>query len=317
MGDISMDAFKVHPVADLFPMMSEEELADLAADIKENGLNHPIVLDATGTMLIDGRNRAKACEIAGVTPSYAQFEGDPTAFIMSENIKRRHMNAGQRAILTAKVYPNPEERGRGNKSVLNTDFSSGLLSHARTVVKHAPDLADQVLFNGLPLNDAYATARQLKNDKETQAEKIDRLRKEAPDLADLAGISLDTAIAKLEQRKADAAKLKMIEKDAPDLVALVNEDRMSVTDALAVQLKRQQELENQRQSATSLLSQIVALISVDGVNPKDRAAALMTHVDPKKWPPDDIELLSSEHLEACAAMLECCAMILKKRENRK
>jgi ParB-like chromosome segregation protein Spo0J len=58
----------VHPIADLFPMMTDEELADLAADIKANGLLHPIVVDKEGA-LIDGRNRARACEIAGVEPT--------------------------------------------------------------------------------------------------------------------------------------------------------------------------------------------------------------------------------------------------------
>jgi len=65
----------VHPVADLFPMMTDEELADLAADIKANRLIQPIVIDQKG-LLIDGRNRAKACEIAGIEPTVRMFEGD-------------------------------------------------------------------------------------------------------------------------------------------------------------------------------------------------------------------------------------------------
>jgi hypothetical protein len=319
-----MDALKVHPVADLFPMLTDDEIADLAEDIRANGQNHPIIIDESNgeRVLIDGRNRLKACELLGIAPRTAPLGArDPIALIMSENMMRRHMNAGQRAILLAKVYPDPatlKRKDNGAGSVLNTDqFSPATLSHARTVVRHAPDLADQVLFNGLPLNEAYATARQLKADAETRAEKIEKLRAEAPDLADLAGTSLDAAVKKLEQRKIDAAQLKTIEREAPDLVALVNEGRMSVTDALAVQLKREHDLENLRQSATSYLSQLVALISVDDENPQDRGAQLMAHVDSKKWPPERIELLSSEHLEACAAVFKTCAAILKKRENGK
>jgi hypothetical protein len=32
---------EVHPVADLFPMMTDDELDDLAGDIKANGQIHP------------------------------------------------------------------------------------------------------------------------------------------------------------------------------------------------------------------------------------------------------------------------------------
>jgi hypothetical protein len=35
---------KIHPAADLFPLMSESELKELAEDIKKNGLKNPIVL---------------------------------------------------------------------------------------------------------------------------------------------------------------------------------------------------------------------------------------------------------------------------------
>ena len=88
----------VHPVAALFPMLADDELAELAADIKANGLRLPIVRDKEGKTLIDGRNRLKACEIAGVKPAF------------------RNLNIGQRAILLAKFYPELEKGGRGKKA---------------------------------------------------------------------------------------------------------------------------------------------------------------------------------------------------------
>jgi hypothetical protein len=36
------DQYKVHPAADVFPMMSDEELEKLGQDIKANGLLDPI-----------------------------------------------------------------------------------------------------------------------------------------------------------------------------------------------------------------------------------------------------------------------------------
>jgi len=137
----------VHPVADLFPMMTDEELADLAADIKANGLIHPIVIDQKG-LLIDGRNRARACEIAGFEPTVRMFEGDdPRAFILSMNLKRRHMSAGQQAMAHAMIYPEPEKGGRGKKSKNSTEtlgFSAMRLSQARTVLSHSRDVAMEI-----------------------------------------------------------------------------------------------------------------------------------------------------------------------------
>jgi hypothetical protein len=106
----------VHQSADLFPMMTDEELADLAAGIKANGLLHPIVVDKEGA-LIDGRNHARACEIAGVEPSTMVFDGDdPRAFILAMNIKRRHMTKGQQVMAVAMMYPEPEKGGKGKRS---------------------------------------------------------------------------------------------------------------------------------------------------------------------------------------------------------
>lgn len=58
---------KAHPISDIFPMMEPSELAELAADIRKNGLREPIVLHADGSIL-DGRNRWAACDQIGRTP---------------------------------------------------------------------------------------------------------------------------------------------------------------------------------------------------------------------------------------------------------
>ena len=91
---------KTHPYADLFPMMAEPELRELAADIKANGLGEPVVL--LMGMILDGRNRFAACELAGVPVRTTEFDGDDAlAFVLSKNLKRRHLTESQRAMLAA------------------------------------------------------------------------------------------------------------------------------------------------------------------------------------------------------------------------
>src|SRR5262245_57667104 len=98
------ETMQVHPVADLFPMLAEDELADLAADIKERGLLHPIVLDGDGRIL-DGRNRLLACEMAGMTPLFVTYEGDdPDGYAWSVNVRRRSHTKGQMAIMAVRRF---------------------------------------------------------------------------------------------------------------------------------------------------------------------------------------------------------------------
>ncbi|MEU6363884.1 ParB N-terminal domain-containing protein [Streptomyces albidoflavus] len=63
---------KIHPVADIFPMLTPDELLDLAESIKTEGQRKEIVLDTDGTIL-DGRNRLAACQIAGIEPRFTTY----------------------------------------------------------------------------------------------------------------------------------------------------------------------------------------------------------------------------------------------------
>ena len=109
------DKYRVHPFADKFPLMGDDELATLGADIVANGLKHPIIFWDTnkGTpefqrFLIDGRNRLEAMERVGLDlgsirsahsgKEHKKFiDGDPVAAIMSFNVHRRHLSQQDRA----------------------------------------------------------------------------------------------------------------------------------------------------------------------------------------------------------------------------
>lgn len=94
--------FTDHPIAAVFPMMNDAELAELADDIRENGLREPIVLFEG--MILDGRNRFRACERADVLPHFDDFEGgDPVRYVVSLNLHRRHLNETQRSMVAARI----------------------------------------------------------------------------------------------------------------------------------------------------------------------------------------------------------------------
>lgn len=93
----------IHPAADLFPMVEGEELRELCADIKERGLQQPIVIWRDGTLL-DGRNRLMACYRTNQEVVLDRYEGDdPVQFSLSANLHRRHLNQGQKAMVALKV----------------------------------------------------------------------------------------------------------------------------------------------------------------------------------------------------------------------
>jgi hypothetical protein len=135
------DHLKVHPAADLFPLMSEPELKELGEDIKKNGLKERIWLWAEGEprddyspYLVDGRNRLDAMERAGleVIDGNGQLKPElycvafgcrhgPYDAVISLNIHRRHLTAEQkREIVAGLLKAKPEASDRSIAKLAKT-----------------------------------------------------------------------------------------------------------------------------------------------------------------------------------------------------
>jgi ParB/RepB/Spo0J family partition protein len=165
-------------------MLPDDELDELTADIRANGLLMPLLVGRVNgqRVLVDGRNRREACRRAGIVPNYTLLSDgeDLSARILSENVYRRHLTKGQRAIVvatlleTSKVPQQMASRQAG--------LSQQRLSQARTVLRHARDLADSVRNGSISLDNAYEEARVRKGRADTHESRFESLKAVAPDL---------------------------------------------------------------------------------------------------------------------------------------
>ncbi|APU41104.1 ParB N-terminal domain-containing protein [Streptomyces sp. TN58] len=204
-ADNKEHTLKIHPAANLFPMLDRDELLDLAESIRTEGQHKPIVLDTDG-VLLDGRNRLAACKIAGVEPRFTTYTGtDHMRLIMSGNLFRRHISKGQQAMITAMACSVSEHSLRDQAKTHSLSLTR--LSNAATVLKHALHLAEQVRVGTLGLDAAYTAAREQKDRAAAVLAQHERLRQHASDLAAQAAeglISLEDATAALDQRQEEA-----------------------------------------------------------------------------------------------------------------
>lgn len=194
-----MSDLAVHPVADLFPMLADDELAELAADIKQRGLLQPIVLDAEGRVL-DGRNRLAACELAGIEPTFVTYEGDDAdGEAWAYNMRRRDLTKAKRAIAAADRFV---DKSLSQREIAKAAGTSQTMIGWAIAVRRYIDLHDAVLAGG-SLKDAYDEAQQRDAAEADRQARIGRLRESAPDLISLVDderMSLDDATAALDAR---------------------------------------------------------------------------------------------------------------------
>ena len=94
-----------HPAAEYFPDMTPAEMEDLVADVKANGVKTAVAVTKSG-LLLDGRHRAVAAERAGRPLPVREVDVDDaaaTVFVVSLNLKRRHLTQSQRAAVAADI----------------------------------------------------------------------------------------------------------------------------------------------------------------------------------------------------------------------
>jgi ParB-like chromosome segregation protein Spo0J len=136
---------ELHPACAAFPALPEEDLQELAADIRAKGLLEPITLTSDG-LLLDGRCRWDACELAGTEPTTVVYNGDdPIGFVASKNRHRRHLSKSQMAMIIARLATLQHGSNRYKKVEA---FTEGLYPQPE-VNNHPRSLPDLAKAGGL------------------------------------------------------------------------------------------------------------------------------------------------------------------------
>lgn len=159
---------KQHPLSAAFPAMSADDFAALVEDIKVNGQREPVIVFEG--MVLDGWHRYSACVQAGIEPQRFTFDAskDPVAFVLSQNLHRRHLSASQRAaavVACAEWAPS----GRPKKVEPSSTFSkreelskvAGVTPRTITDAKaaHKAGLTDAVKDGAMTVKEAAQVAR--------------------------------------------------------------------------------------------------------------------------------------------------------------
>jgi ParB-like chromosome segregation protein Spo0J len=142
-----------HSAANLLPLLEGPEFESLVRDIHTHGLCEPIIL--LEDMILDGRNRYRACKAAGIEPQFERWvprhEGDtPLAFVLSRNLERRHLNESQRAMIAARLanLPNGVRLDRARGASIEAPTSQAEAAKRLKVSRPSVQRATKVLKQG-------------------------------------------------------------------------------------------------------------------------------------------------------------------------
>ena len=188
-----------HPVSAIFPLLEGEELAQLAENIKQNGLLEAITV--SDGLILDGRNRYRACQLAGTKPRFEVFEsgkGSAVTFVVSKNLHRRHLTISQRAAIALQVVPMlaeeakkrqgartdlVESKGRSTSVSPDTDVSHSAtavaadlmgiskptVDRALRVQRESPDQIERIKAGEITVGEAHRAVAETKGKSNRQS----------------------------------------------------------------------------------------------------------------------------------------------------
>ena len=140
-----------HEISGAYPEMTlADGLGELVHSMKVNGYDKRFPIMIYDGAILDGWNRWRAAEIAGVTPAEDHFEGseeDAVAFVIAHNTARRHVAKGKLAVAVCKTeYQLPPRKRRGIRQlVADLGISESMLKKAFKMVADHPGIAGAIL----------------------------------------------------------------------------------------------------------------------------------------------------------------------------
>lgn len=161
---------ETHPAADQLPLLEGQALQNLVDDIKANGQRVPIVLlgenDQERGLILDGRNRYRACLLAHEEPTFINYAGatDPASlanYVASMNLSRRDLDESQRAIAARRLVnwlSKQIKRSKHQPVLPNVDPDTDALATA-VLEDGSPELVAAVDRGEVPLAVAAEVAK--------------------------------------------------------------------------------------------------------------------------------------------------------------
>jgi pyruvate/2-oxoglutarate dehydrogenase complex dihydrolipoamide acyltransferase (E2) component len=169
------DLPRIHPHANIFPMLEEKELLGMAESIKANEQQNRIVMYQGA--ILDGRNRWVACQLAGKKPRIIELqEGDPLTFVITQNLQRRHLDTVQRSLIAEQIAT-AKHGGNHNGDSPTLEQAADKMKTSRTSVAttrkirtEAPEVHKDMARGKYKSVNAVAKAAGLKKSKGPTAE---------------------------------------------------------------------------------------------------------------------------------------------------
>jgi len=152
-----------HIAADVFPMMETELFRELKQDIQKHGQQVPILI--CDGLILDGRNRAKACLELGITPIVEEHNGDPWDIVWSCNAMRRDLVAEQRYLIWRFCHEQKEEFQSAKRRIAeNANLRRGAAIQGRERKENGTLKANYVVQrNTAPECDAIEQSVEMRN----------------------------------------------------------------------------------------------------------------------------------------------------------